>query len=124
MELAGYRLSAETVHRGDTLQITLFWRVLRPLDHDYQVFVHGDGDAQGSRRLHADHWPAHGYNTLDWQPNELIEDSFALPIPADYPFAQFTLWLGLYAGTQRLSVTPQADADSVDRMHGPTVQVL
>ena len=38
--LLGYHVAGESAAPGDTLELTLFWQAQRPLDIEYQVFVH------------------------------------------------------------------------------------
>ncbi|MEJ2210344.1 MAG: glycosyltransferase family 39 protein, partial [Anaerolineae bacterium] len=38
--LLGYSLGSEEVAPGETVNVTLYWQVLAPLDEDYTVFVH------------------------------------------------------------------------------------
>jgi len=47
----------------------------------------------------ADSWPQGGaYPTLYWLPNEVVEDSYTIPVPPDTPPGEYTLQVGMYDG--------------------------
>lgn len=80
--LLGYRLDKEQVRPGDTLQVTLYWQVLAPVERNYSTFIQlfgRDGAGIGQK----DSYPGLGnYPTTRWQPGEIIADTY--PVPVDY----------------------------------------
>lgn len=96
VELAAYDFFPRNPKPGDTLDVTFFWRVKKPPEVNYKVFVHGE--AQGAEgRLNADHWPAeHRYSTDLWQQGDLVRDRFSIQIPKSFQGDALTLWTGFY----------------------------
>ncbi|MBK8986685.1 MAG: hypothetical protein IPM39_11485 [Chloroflexi bacterium] len=82
------------------LAVTLLWQATGQPEHDYSVFVHvsdqaqilGPDDliAQGDRR----HPAAGFYPTSGWQPGELVQDNYLIPLPANR--LPRTVVVGLY----------------------------
>jgi hypothetical protein len=100
-ELLGYDLDRATVAPGETLYLTLYWRVLAPLEEDYTVFSHllGEHNPATGGPVWAGHdgQPDGGrYPTTAWQPGEIVLDVHPLAIPADAPPGEYHLEAGLY----------------------------
>jgi hypothetical protein len=106
IELLGYDLDAGNA-RGGAVQVTLYWRALRPVDADYTVFVHAL-DATGEIVGQRDEKPVGGgYPTSIWPMDTVIADPHSVPLAADLPPGTYRLAVGLYdlATLQRLSAT-------------------
>lgn len=72
------RLAAEP---GESLRLTLYWGVDRPVEQDYTLFAHLL-DANGERLAQADIRPLdEHYRTSKWQPGELIGQEVTLTVP-------------------------------------------
>ena len=113
IKLEGYRLNPRTPKRGDRVSVTLFWGALKPVNEDYQVFVHGDAKGGNARRLHGDHFPAKGkYPTDVWRPGEIIVDEFSMKVSKDYGAPKLGIYTGLYKGNYRLPLTSKGNAPS------------
>ncbi len=81
--LVGYTYDARRVTPGGALDVTLYWRGLRPMDEDYTVSVQVI-DAAGQPAGGYDNWPGDGaYPTSGWTPGETVEDIHAVPIAPD-----------------------------------------
>jgi hypothetical protein len=101
--LLGYHVGAEalgeTAAPGDTLDITLFWRALQPLDIEYQVFVHvlnseGQLVAQ-SDKLNPGEFPTHR-----WPTDRYVPDAHRLSLPPDLPPGDYTVATGLWVQSE------------------------
>ncbi|MBM3129309.1 MAG: DUF2142 domain-containing protein [Chloroflexi bacterium] len=80
-ELVGYALPQTRVAPGAELPLTLYWRAREPMAEDFSVFVRLF-DAQDKIIARWDAFPGRGvYPTRVWQPGEVIEDQYRLPIP-------------------------------------------
>lgn len=97
VELVGATVNPGRVSPGDATRVTVYFKVLKPLEEDYLVFVHVE-DAEGRmERLNVDHKPAGGlYPTTQWKAGETVKDEFAFQLPAGAPARQLNLWLGLW----------------------------
>lgn len=108
VELVGATVQPGRIRPGEPARVTAYFRVLKPLEADYMVFVHVE-DADGRmERLNIDHKPASGlYPTTSWKPGETVKDEFNLLLPANVPARAVNLWLGLWdpATDTRLKLT-------------------
>jgi len=93
IEVLGYDL-ASPPRAGETLQLVLYWRVLRRErgDIDYSFFLHLV-DLRGYLWAQAD---SLGYPPSSWQEGDLVAEWFTLPIPPDTPPREYRLQVGLY----------------------------
>ncbi|MCS7261003.1 MAG: glycosyltransferase family 39 protein [Anaerolineae bacterium] len=80
---------------GDTLSAVLYWQALRPLEHDYSVFLQLNGLDQrtyaGTDELHPDDIPS-----STWPPTLYVRNPLRLTLPMDAPPVRYTLQTGLY----------------------------
>ena len=114
---------------GDTVEVTFFWRVQRPPEVNYKVFVHGE--ARGAEgRINADHWPAERrYGTDVWQAGELVRDRFSLKIPRGFEGDGVNLWTGFYRPQQAevrwsLTAVGAGATDGKNRLRVATIPVV
>jgi hypothetical protein len=92
--LAGYQLGDDRVQPGENLQVTLYWRAGREINHNYSVFVHLE---RGQVWAQHDGWPADGLKpTSTWAEREIIADQHSVPIGVDVPPGEYRLVVGMY----------------------------
>jgi 4-amino-4-deoxy-L-arabinose transferase-like glycosyltransferase len=95
VRLLGYDLPQRRAAAGESLPITLYWQSLRMMGDNYLVFNHLlDKDQRvwgGEDRL-----PAETYGTVLWVPQEVVIDSYTVPVAADAPDGVYYLDVGLY----------------------------
>jgi len=99
---------------GDTLNITLRWQALRPVQERFSVFVHLV-DANGVIVAQDDNEPARGSRpTISWAAGEVIPDAHALTLPASAPPGEYLIRVGLYlpGPNQRLPVVDAGRAET------------
>ena len=95
--LVGTDRSPRSPQPGETLQVTLYWQALRPLEAQYHSFVHLR-DTQGQVLAQSDRQPGGvHYPTSLWRPGEQLRDDHVLAIPADAPAGVYELWVGMYS---------------------------
>lgn len=97
VEIVGATFSPGQVMPGETVRVTVFFKVLDQLEGDYMVFVHAE-DADGrSDRINADHRPAGGaYPTNQWKKGETVKDEFSIYVPPGMPVRGLNLFIGLW----------------------------
>ncbi len=98
IELTGFALDQAALLRGAPAQLTLFWKLLQPMDVDYKVFVHLR-DRTGRTVAQADHIPSEALVALPtstWREGETVPDVSYLQVPADTPPGEYQLLVGLY----------------------------
>jgi hypothetical protein len=89
---------ADQLRPGQTLEVTLYWRPLRPLGADYTSFVHLL-DGAGNKIAQHDASPGGVYYpTSLWHPGETLRDRHVLSLPATVPAGPYSLRVGLYSG--------------------------
>jgi hypothetical protein len=77
--------------------VTLYFKVLQPLEDDYLVFVHVEDPEGRMERMNVDHPPAGGlYATSQWKAGETVKDEFNLYLPAGASPRALNIWLGLW----------------------------
>ncbi len=120
--LLGWKVEPHVIDRGQSLKIDLYFRANAIIDRNWELFVHGDGPRGSAHRLHGDHFPVEGrYLTHEWQPGEIVRDSFELEVPHGFPHDSVQVWLGFYIGEERLPVSAPGSDDN--RARGPLVRV-
>ncbi len=95
LTLLGYDLPQRQVKAGERLVMTLHWQAQRTVGASlitFQRVVDGSGQRWGGQ----DRIPQGVYDTLLWAPNEIVSDSFALPIAANAPDGIYDLLVGVY----------------------------
>ena len=93
-ELVGATFAPPSVTPGDATRVVLVFRAIKPTPEDWQVFVHIE-DAEGrGERVNADH--ALRTPTSAWKPGEVIQDEFALSLPAGWRSRAVNVFVGLW----------------------------
>lgn len=95
--LEGYDISyPQPLRPKDMIKLTLFWRAQKPLAANYKVFnqsFYGNGTMIAQR----DGYPVcDTRETWRWDPGELIEDEYDIPVQADAPDGLYPLYTGMY----------------------------
>ena len=92
IELVGY---TAVVNDNATLTLDLFWRANQPLNTDYTVFVqvlqNGQVIAQQDNQPNQNLYP-----TSAWEPDQIVQDSYTLQLPAPSGQASYQIITGLY----------------------------
>ncbi len=103
---------AETIARGETLRVQLFWRALAPIAEDYTVFVHLV-DASGNIVAQKDDLPQRGaYPTAFWSVGEIVPDEYALVFPRDAASGEYVIRVGVYRASDGARL-PTAGGDAI-----------
>jgi hypothetical protein len=96
IRLRGYDLPSANARPGETLNLTLYWECLAPMETSYTVFMHllgPDGKMYGQQ----DSVPWGGrLPTTHWLPSEMIADRYAVPVSPDAPSGEYTFAIGMY----------------------------
>ena len=122
--LLGWDLKPVTVRPGQSFELVYYFKCLRPMEADYQIFIHGDDPGEGAR-LHGDHPPARGlYPTSRWQPGEIIIDRHTLTVPRHKKPSTYTVRMGFYLGGRRMKVVSSVSTDGANRINTARVRVV
>jgi hypothetical protein len=94
--LEGYDLSEMTVHPGDFLNFTLYWRALEETDANYTIFTQLLGP---DMLLHGQHDSRPAYGTIPtnrWKKGQLVPDEHYFVIDQHAPDGEYQLLIGFY----------------------------
>lgn len=107
VELVGWTLPAR-VRMGEMFEVTLVYKVLKPLDRTWKAFAH----FSGPEWVNTDHEPVSGRcPTTAWRAGDVILDRFTAQLPAP---GRYELAVGFFAGPApswtnlRVSAAPTA----------------
>ena len=97
IELLGYALDSTTVAPGDAVNLTLYWRALRPMTNAYAVFNQVIDLATAAKAGQVDGMPVCDRNpTGQWFAGDIIADPYTIPIAPDAVPGTYTLISGMY----------------------------
>jgi hypothetical protein len=99
--LLGYDIGGSNFKAGDSIRMNLYLRPLADMSRDYTIFIHliGAENPQSGSLLwgQVDREPCfQSYPTSWWQSEEILRDTFDLPIAPDAPPGVYTLRIGFY----------------------------
>ncbi len=113
LELIGYRVDAlPTASRP--LQLTLWWRGVRPAAEDWTAFFHltplsNDRELRGQMDQAI---TAHTYPPTVWSAGEVVEDHVRISA-ANLQAGRYAVWMGLYSPATLERVAVEAGAGEV-----------
>jgi hypothetical protein len=97
--LIGHDISAKTAQPGELVDVNLYWQAERPLEINYQVFVHvlrADGVLVAqSDKLNPGEFP-----TRQWPLDKYVLDRHQIQLPADLPPGEYIISTGLWVQTE------------------------
>ncbi|MBI3243660.1 MAG: hypothetical protein HYZ49_15355 [Chloroflexi bacterium] len=98
LTFVGYEWSGGTVQAGQSLFITLWWKVEADMTADYTSFVHVGTGLDGTTVVaQRDGQPCQGlFTTSQWRAGDLVRDSFAITFPPDVLPGDYPLVTGWY----------------------------
>jgi len=121
LRVAGYDLASPTVRRGDSAELVTHFELAGKLDPAWHLFFHLDGPA-GFRNL--DHVPVEGVYPMErWRPGQHIRDRMNIAFTPNMPAGTYTVYVGLFKGSQRQPVTPASASDGRDRLRVASIVV-
>ncbi len=124
VELVGWDAPAHVV-RGAPFEVALTYRVLRPLDRPWTIFIHFDGETTKARRI-ADHDPS--CPTTAWRAGDYVVERFTTTIDL-VPPGTYDMSIGFFTGAaphwQNLPVSdaPTASRDGWEGIKTATIAV-
>ena len=82
---------------GESMKVTITFKVLEEIDIDYMIFVHVEDVDGRVDRINADHAPAGGtYPTSRWKKGDLVKDEFVIYVPPQMPVRGLTILTGFW----------------------------
>lgn len=118
-ELTSVILNPSRGQAGEPVRVTANFKVNKKLDRDYFIFVHVEDVDGRVDRLNVDH-PPRTKPTSQWEPGEVVQDTFDIPIPPNMPVRGLSLVMGFWdpKADQRLTIVnkDQVPTDGRDRL--------
>ncbi len=112
VELLGYTLSPQNPVAGDTLDVTLYWRTLHPVDKNYTVFVHTFGRAHKKIGAENSYAGQGNFPFTQWEPNVIYADLYQVQLnPTAKTPTLLTVDVGLF-DDMRLDLPPLSVTDA------------
>ena len=93
--LIGYDTSAETARPGETLNLTLYWQAQRPLDINYQNFIH-ILTPEGVLVAQSDHLNPGEFPTRRWPTDKYVRDKHTIVLPDGLAAGEYIVKTGLW----------------------------
>jgi hypothetical protein len=122
LRVTGYDLSASEIARGGHVDLTVHFELLAPVPQGWRPFFHLDGPGGSYRNL--DHVPVDGAYPIErWRAGQHIRDRQRIGFSPGTTPGLYTVYVGLFKGSNRLPVTPPAANDGKDRLRVATIQV-
>jgi RNA polymerase sigma factor (sigma-70 family) len=92
IELIGWDMPS-TIRAGESVEVSLVFRVRAPILHSWRVFAHFDSSTAGHRQ-NADHDPVgEACGTTTWRPGDVLVDRFSTTLSFAEPY---TLKIGFF----------------------------
>ena len=124
MRLIGYQLPTQTVRPAQTLPLTLYWELLRPVDLDYSVFIHLLG-RQRQVVGQLDTYPGNGHwPTTLLKPGDILADHYEVPIALQAEFEQAPTRLLIAAGIYDLHEPGRPGKPAVNAAGQPVEPII
>ncbi|MCB0196408.1 MAG: hypothetical protein KDJ65_30930 [Anaerolineae bacterium] len=95
LQLLGYNLPQRQIAPDQRMPVTLTWQALHSIPADLLMFTRLR-DAEGQVWGGYDRRPREFYSTLLWVADEVVADSFSIPVEADAPPGLYYLDVGFY----------------------------
>jgi hypothetical protein len=96
MALVGYDLDRRVLRAGEEVTLTLYWRGLRQMEHNYSISAQLVDEGQG-KVAEDSNWPLRGdAPTALWKPGNLLADPKALSVGADAPPGVYDVQVTVY----------------------------
>ncbi len=118
LDANGRRVPAVTP--GKKYHLRTFFKVLQPMNTEWQMFIHIDGF---QRRHNGDHPVCEGkYPMTLWRKDDVVADDYEFSLEPNFSAGQYKLYFGFFLGETRLKVT-SGPSDGEHRIDGGTIRV-
>lgn len=122
LRLLGVGSTTDAVDSGGTLQLSVYWSALRPLDRAYRMTLSLKDD-RGRSWLRIDRAPyGNAYPTDRWPVDRIVRDDLDLDIPLGTPPGRYWLEISVYGSEGSEPALPAQDRTS-GQLQGLTVPV-
>jgi len=121
LRVLGYDLSPDSVRRGESAELVTHFELQGRLEPGWKLFFHLEGPG-GFRNL--DHVPVEGAYPLGrWRPGQRVRDRLRITFATGMPPGSYSVYVGLFKGSERAPVTPAGASDGMNRVRLATIVV-
>lgn len=97
VEMVGAVLNPGRAQAGESVKVTVTYKVLEEVAADYIIFVHVEDIDGRVDRINADHAPAGGtYPTSRWKKGDVVKDEYVVYVPPTMPVRGLTILTGFW----------------------------
>jgi hypothetical protein len=96
LSLLAFRTDRTEYHRGETLELTLYWAAQRALPQNYRVRWHGIRSDEGQIGFETVLRHPGGYPTRRWNTDRYTPDLYRLTLPSDAKPGRYTLLIEVF----------------------------
>ncbi|MFU8807326.1 MAG: carbohydrate-binding family 9-like protein, partial [Bradymonadaceae bacterium] len=122
IEFIGFDVD-EPLEAGKPATFTWYWRALKDVSQNWEVFVHFDSSARPYRQ-NLDHQPVGGlYQTSRWKKGQIIQDVQRVTMRNDFPAGPAVPYIGFFRGNVRLPISNDVRTTDDRRLIGDTLTV-
>jgi len=126
LEVLGYDITDSTgklvehVAPGKKYHMRTYFKVLAPMQSEWDMFIHIDGFR---RRHNGDHKVCEGkYPMSLWLKDDIVMDDHEFSLEPNFSPGAYNLWFGLFVGESRLKVK-SGPSDNDNRVNGGALRV-
>lgn len=126
LEVLGYDITDSTgklvehVAPGKKYHMRTYFKVLAPMQSEWDMFIHIDGFR---RRHNGDHKVCEGkYPMSLWLKDDILMDDHEFSLEPNFSPGAYNLWFGLFVGESRLKVK-SGPSDNDNRVNGGVLRV-
>jgi len=110
----------EHVAPGKKYHMKTYFKVLAPMQSEWDMFIHVDGF---HRRHNGDHKVCEGkYPMSLWLKDDIVMDDHEFTLEPNFSPGPYNLWFGLFVGETRLKLK-SGPSDNENRVNGGTLRV-
>lgn len=86
-----YDIDDTRYRQGETIRVTLAWRAQRPINFNYQVYIHLRDTEQNVRWQQGEPQHPGGYPTTRWTVGDYVRDIHTLRVPSSTPPGEYEI---------------------------------
>ncbi|MCP4195681.1 MAG: sulfatase-like hydrolase/transferase [Proteobacteria bacterium] len=121
VKLLGLDLPKNPVKRGETIDITWYFKSLAQVRGRWRIFVHFEGSG---RRFSGDHDPVEGALPLRvWKPGQIIADKQTITVPVTTRPGDYTIYMGIYKRKERMKIASPGRTTSGSRLKVGSIRI-
>jgi arylsulfatase A-like enzyme len=121
VKLLGLDLPKNPVKRGETVDITWYFKSLAQVRGRWRMFVHFEGSGV---HFNGDHDPVEGALPIRaWTPDQIIADKQSVTVPRSTRPGTYTIYMGIYKRKERMEIGSSSSTTSANRLKVGSIRI-